>query len=62
MRGGGAGEGFNLNIPLPPGSGYGAYEATFDRVVIPALEAFVPELIIVSSGLMQASTIRSAGN
>ena len=50
QRGAGAGEGFNLNIPLPPGSGYGAYEAVFDRVVVPALEAFGPELIIVPSG------------
>jgi acetoin utilization deacetylase AcuC-like enzyme len=46
----GAGEGFNLNVPLPPGSGVGAYEATYDRVVIPALRAFRPELIIVPSG------------
>ncbi len=50
MRGTGAGEGFNFNIPLPPGSGYGAYEATFDRVVVPALETFAPQLIIVPSG------------
>jgi len=49
-NGTGAGEGYNLNIPLPPGSGVGAYEATFERVVIPALEAYRPELIIVPSG------------
>ncbi|MFT7460420.1 MAG: acetoin utilization deacetylase AcuC-like enzyme [Planctomycetota bacterium] len=46
----GAGEGFNINIPLPPGSGVGAYEAAFDRVVIPALQAYKPDLIIVPSG------------
>ena len=44
------GSGFNINIPLPPGSGVGAYEAAFDRVVIPALQAYQPELIIVPSG------------
>ncbi len=44
------GSGYNINIPLPPGSGVGAYEAAFDRVVIPALEAYKPELIIVPSG------------
>ncbi|HET6629979.1 MAG TPA: class II histone deacetylase [Woeseiaceae bacterium] len=49
-RGGGAGVGCNINIPLPPGSGVGAYEATFDRVVIPALDAFEPDLIFVPSG------------
>lgn len=49
-NGAGPGEGFNLNIPLPPGSGVGAYEAAFDQVVIPALDAFRPQLIIVPSG------------
>jgi len=45
------GYGFNLNIPLPPGSGHGAYLDAMRRVVIPALQAFRPELIIVASGL-----------
>jgi acetoin utilization deacetylase AcuC-like enzyme len=43
--------GTNLNIPLPPGSGHGAYLATFDRVILPALQRFRPELIVVASGL-----------
>lgn len=48
----GAGDavGANINIPLPAGSGSGAYRAAFERVVIPALEEFRPELIFVSSG------------
>ncbi|MEQ9643084.1 MAG: class II histone deacetylase [Alphaproteobacteria bacterium] len=45
-----AGAGTNINIPLPPGSGVGAYVSAFERVVIPALEKFKPELIIVPSG------------
>lgn len=49
-NGEGAGDGYNLNVPLPAGSGNGAYLATFDRVVLPALEAYQPELILVSSG------------
>ena len=49
-NGEGKGNGYNINIPLPPGAGVGAYEAAFDRVVIPALEAYKPELIIVPSG------------
>ena len=48
--GAGAGEGFNLNVPLPPGSGSGAYRAAFERVVAPALEAFRPDLVLVSAG------------
>jgi acetoin utilization deacetylase AcuC-like enzyme len=47
----GEGEGYNINIPLPPGSGDGAYVAAFEQVVVPALERFRPELIIVASGL-----------
>ncbi len=49
-RGTGAGLGYNLNIPLPPGSGSGAYLSAFERVVLPALRAYKPELILVSSG------------
>jgi hypothetical protein len=46
----GPGEGTTLNIPLPPGSGRGAYRAVFDRVVGPALDMFGPQLVLVSAG------------
>ena len=46
----GAARGTNLNIPLPPGGGISAYGYAFERVVVPALRAFRPELIIVASG------------
>ena len=49
-RGAGAGEGANINVPLPPGSGHDACVATFERVVVPALRRFRPELIVVASG------------
>ncbi|MEU3847425.1 class II histone deacetylase [Micrococcus terreus] len=49
-RGGGTGEGYNINVPLPAGSGNGAYLAAMDRVVAPALQAFRPQLVMVSSG------------
>ena len=48
--GDGAGDGCNINIPLPPGSGDGAYLAAIERVVVPALEKFRPELIVVPCG------------
>ena len=51
VNGTGAAAGANLNIPLPPGSGHGAYVAAFDRVVLPALERFRPQFIVVASGL-----------
>jgi acetoin utilization deacetylase AcuC-like enzyme len=38
------------NLPLPPGSGHGAYLAAFERVVVPALLRFRPEAIFVASG------------
>jgi acetoin utilization deacetylase AcuC-like enzyme len=45
-----AGIGYNINIPLPPGSGHEAYLYTMKKVIIPALNKFQPELIIVLSG------------
>ncbi len=46
-----AGEGCNLNIPLPAGSGHAAFVAAFRRVVVTALNRYQPELIVVASGL-----------
>ena len=40
----------NLNIPLPPASGTAVYQAAFNRIVLPALEHFKPQLIIVPCG------------
>jgi acetoin utilization deacetylase AcuC-like enzyme len=49
--GSGPGLGMAINIPLPAGSGGGAYKAGFEHVVLPALDAFEPELIFVACGL-----------
>lgn len=46
----GVGKGGNINLPLPPGSGHGAYLAAFARVVGPAIDRFRPDLIVVASG------------
>ncbi len=48
--GGPGAEGRNINIPLPAGSGNGAYLAAIDRVAVPAIRTFAPDLVIVSSG------------
>ncbi|WP_432514877.1 class II histone deacetylase [Kineococcus sp. SYSU DK001] len=50
-RGGGAGHGYNLNLPLPPGTGDGGYLYAVENVVVPALRAFAPDLIVVASGM-----------
>lgn len=47
----GEGEGFNLNIPLPAGCGHEAYMYAMERLVLPALANYKPELIVVASGL-----------
>jgi acetoin utilization deacetylase AcuC-like enzyme len=48
---GGAGaRGSNINLPLPPGSGVGAFAAAFEQVVIPALDRFEPGLVLIASG------------
>jgi acetoin utilization deacetylase AcuC-like enzyme len=54
-QGGGVGEGFNLNLPLPPGCGEVAYLHAMDRVVLPALHRFSPEVIIVACGFDAAA-------
>jgi acetoin utilization deacetylase AcuC-like enzyme len=54
-RGAGAGEGFNLNLPLPPGCGEVAYLHAMERVVVPALHRFRPDVIIVACGFDAAA-------
>lgn len=49
-RGTGAGQGATLNIPLPAGSGDAVYARAYETQVVPALERFAPDLILVSAG------------
>ncbi|EAQ04915.1 deacetylase / probable acetylpolyamine aminohydrolase [Pseudooceanicola batsensis HTCC2597] len=49
-RGTGTGEGCNMNIPLPPGAGHVAYLEVMDRLILPALERFRPDVIVVACG------------
>ena len=49
-RGRGKGMGYNMNIPLPPGVGHTGYINVIDRIVVPALEAYKPDRIIVACG------------
>lgn len=39
-----------VNAPLPPGAGAAAWRAAMEARVLPALDAFAPELILVSAG------------
>jgi acetoin utilization deacetylase AcuC-like enzyme len=46
----GAGEGATINIPFDPGSEDDDYLRAFDSKVVPALERFRPEFMLVSAG------------
>ncbi len=46
----GDGVGRVVNVPLPADSNGATYAAVFDRVVLPVLAEFAPELIIISAG------------
>ena len=46
----GAGRGFTVNVPLPAGATDAQYEAAYRTVVIPALERFAPDAVLVSAG------------
>jgi len=46
----GEGRGFTVNVPLSAGARAGDYAAAFDRIVLPVLESYAPELVLVSAG------------
>jgi len=39
-----------VNVPLPPGASGAEFRRAFDLVILPALERFAPELVIISAG------------
>ena len=39
-----------VNLPLPPGSGRQAFRHAWSRQLLPALDAFAPQLLLVSAG------------
>ncbi|MGR3290696.1 MAG: class II histone deacetylase [Paracoccaceae bacterium] len=51
----GAGIGANMNIPLPPGAGHASYVEAMQRLVLPALSRFKPDMIIVACGFDAAA-------
>lgn len=46
----GRGEGYTINLPLPPGSGDDVYLMLFKRVIKPILEEYTPKTILISAG------------
>jgi acetoin utilization deacetylase AcuC-like enzyme len=39
-----------VNVPLPPGAGSAAFRAGWNDTILPAVDRFAPELLIVSAG------------
>lgn len=46
----GDGRGYTVNVPLSAGAGDSDYLAAFERVLCPIVEAYQPELVLVSAG------------
>ncbi|MDD5126941.1 MAG: hypothetical protein PHR43_02425 [Dehalococcoidales bacterium] len=48
--GAGAGKGFTVNVPLPPGASQESYELVFQSLVEPLVQEFQPQIIIRNGG------------
>ncbi|QOV88124.1 histone deacetylase family protein [Humisphaera borealis] len=46
----GAGKGFTINLPYPPGTDDAQFMEYLDRKVVPALDKFEPEVLVISAG------------
>ena len=46
----GKGEGTTLNAPMPPGSGDAEYKLVFEQTLLPVVEQFRPDFILISAG------------
>ncbi len=46
----GDGKGYTVNVPLPAGCGDAEYRQVFDRIFLPILEQYRPEILLVSAG------------
>ncbi|WP_092221204.1 histone deacetylase family protein [Desulforhopalus singaporensis] len=49
-KGGPAASGYTINLPLPPNTSEEGFDTVMERVILPMLEEFKPELIINSAG------------
>lgn len=54
-RGAGSGLGCNLNIPIPPGAGHQNWLYALERLALPAIEAFDPDVLIIACGFDAAA-------
>ncbi len=45
----------NMNIPLPPGAGHETYLEAMERLVLPAIDRFKPDLTVIACGFDAAN-------
>jgi acetoin utilization deacetylase AcuC-like enzyme len=48
--GGGEGKGTTANFPLPPGAGDKAFRTVLEELILPLLDRFAPEMLLISFG------------
>ena len=46
----GNGEGYNINVPLPAGTGDSGFIAAFEEILVPAAHKFRPDIVLISAG------------
>lgn len=56
----GDGKGYTVNLPLPAGGGDALYLAACEEIILPVLDEFQPDLILISAG-QDASTMDPLG-
>jgi acetoin utilization deacetylase AcuC-like enzyme len=44
------GKGYTINVPIAAGGGDGVYRGAFERLIVPVLEEYRPELVLISAG------------
>jgi acetoin utilization deacetylase AcuC-like enzyme len=49
-KGSGTGKGYTLNIPMREGSGDEDYLQAFQKLIIPTMERFTPDIVLISAG------------
>ena len=54
-RGEGDGLGYTVNVPLVAGGGDAVYRGAFERVILPVLDEYRPDLVLVSAGFDAAT-------
>jgi acetoin utilization deacetylase AcuC-like enzyme len=48
--GSGEGRGFTINVPVPRGSGEEVWVSALEYLIVPAIQEFAPDLILISAG------------